>query len=222
MSSPDITLCFLQASRSIRIAWLLEELSLHYSSIFFPRENNTAPADFRSRSGNNLGKAPSLTDGQFVINESGAITEYLIEKYDKDGKLMGGKDEAVRNKVRMFIHAAEGTLMVHCLAITYARWFAPESVQKSGELKELEKGLAVNVGKDLDWLNSELEGKKFLAGDHVTAADTMVLFSIQFIFARDLVGGRKVSEWKNVEKWIKDCEATESWKKAVEKTGHKM
>jgi glutathione S-transferase len=40
--------------------------------------------------------------------------------------------------------------MVHCLSITYARWFAPESVKTSGELKELEKGLAINVGKDLD------------------------------------------------------------------------
>ena len=36
----DITLYFLQASRSIRIAWLLEELKLPYESIFFPRENS--------------------------------------------------------------------------------------------------------------------------------------------------------------------------------------
>ncbi|KAF8865765.1 hypothetical protein BDZ45DRAFT_720504 [Acephala macrosclerotiorum] len=163
MSTPNITLYFLQASRSIRIAWLLEELSLPYESIFFPRENNKAPADFKSRSGNTLGKAPSLTDGSLTMNESGAITEYLIEKYDKDGKLMGGKDEEKRNKIRMWIHAAEDVY---------------ESVKETGELKELEKGLAVNVGKDLDWLNLELEGKKFLAGDNVTAADTMVIFSI--------------------------------------------
>lgn len=50
----------------------------------------------------------------------------------------------------------------------------------------------------------------------------MVLFSIQFIFARDLIGGRKISEWKNVEKWVKTCEETESWKKAVMKTGHEL
>jgi glutathione S-transferase len=146
----------------------------------------------------------------------------LIEKYDKSQKLIGGQDEAKRNRVRTFIHAAEGTFMVHCLAITYARWFAPESMKSSGDLKKLEEGVAINVGKDLGWLNSELGGKKFIAGDHVTAADTMCLFSIQFIFARDLCAGRKVGEWKNVECWMKDCEGTESWERAVRKTGHEM
>ena len=145
-----------------------------------------------------------------------------MEKYDKEQRLMGGNDEGRRNQVRMFIHAAEGTFMVHCLAITYARWFSPPSVHSSGDLKKLEEGLAINVGKDFDWLNSELEGKRFLAGEEVTAADTMVLFSVQFIFARDLCAGRKVGEWANVESWFKACEEREGWKKAVRKTGHQM
>lgn len=112
--------------------------------------------------------------------------------------------------------------MVHALAITYARWFAPESVKESGELKRLEEGLAINVGKDLDWLDAELEGQRFLCGEKVTAADTMCIFSVQFIFARDLCAGRKVGEWRNIERWLKDCEGTEGWKRAVAKTGHEM
>jgi glutathione S-transferase len=95
-------------------------------------------------------------------------------------------------------------------------------MKSSGDLKKLEEGVAINVGKDLDWLNSELEGKKFLAGNNVTAADTMCLFSIQFIFARDLCAGRKAVEWKNVERWMRDCEGTESWQRPVRKTGHEM
>jgi glutathione S-transferase len=90
-------------------------------------------------------------------------SRYLIEKYDKEGK-MGGKDEALRNRIRTFIHAAEGTFMVHALAITYARWFSPQTTESSGDLKKLEEGLAINVGKDLDWLNAELEGNRFIAG----------------------------------------------------------
>jgi glutathione S-transferase len=150
------------------------------------------------------------------------MSRYLIEKYDKEGKLMGGKDEVKKNRVRAFIHAAEGTFMVHCLAITYARWFAPESMKGSGDLKKLEEGVAINVVKDLDWLNSELAGKKSIAGEHVTAADTMCLFSVQFIFARDLCAGRKVREWKDVERWMGNCEGTESWKRVVRKTRYEM
>jgi glutathione S-transferase len=194
MGSPNITLYFLQSSRSIRIAWLLEELNLPYESIFFPRIENKAPSDFKEKSGNSLGKAPALKDGDLTITESEAITEYLLERYDRENRLFGGKDEAKRNRIRMFIHAAEGTFCIHPLAITYARWFSPRSVRDSGGLQELEKGLAVNVCKDLDWLEGELEGKKFLVGDEVSAADTMNLFSIQFIFARDLAGGGRLGD----------------------------
>jgi len=60
---PDIALYFLQASRSIRIAGLLEGLGLGYKSVFFPRINNKAPADFKERCGNELGKAPFFGGG---------------------------------------------------------------------------------------------------------------------------------------------------------------
>jgi glutathione S-transferase len=152
------------------------------------------------------------------------MRRYLIEKYDTAQKLMGGKDEKKRKAIRAWIHAAEGTFLLHALSITYARWFSPQSVQESGELKELERGLAVNVGRDLDWLESELKASsgKFLAGEDVTAADTMNIFSIQFIFARDLCAGRTVSEWPRVDAWLVDCENTETWKKAVGKTGYDL
>jgi glutathione S-transferase len=77
-TKPDITLYFLQASRSIRIAWLLEELGLEYKIVFFPRINNKAPADFKEKSGNEFGKAPFLKDGEVRVAESGAITEYVL------------------------------------------------------------------------------------------------------------------------------------------------
>jgi glutathione S-transferase len=224
MSTPKIQLYCLQASRSIRIAWLLEVLDLPYETHFYPRVNNKAPASFKQDSGNPLGKAPVLKDGNLTLTESGAITEYLVDKYDKQGQLMGGGDEKRQEKIRAWIHAAEGTFLLHALSITYARWFSPKSVQDSGELTELEKGLAINIGRDLDWLESELKANagRFLVGDGVTAADTMNAFGIQFVFARDLSLGRKVSEWPAIEKWLKDCEDTQSWKKAVQKTGHDL
>jgi glutathione S-transferase len=73
---PNITLYFLQASRSIRIAWLLEELGLPYDVKFWDRDDNkNAPAGFKAECGNPLGKAPTLKDGDMTICESGAITE---------------------------------------------------------------------------------------------------------------------------------------------------
>ncbi|PVH78607.1 glutathione S-transferase [Cadophora sp. DSE1049] len=218
----NITLYFLQASRSIRIAWLLEELHLPYKNIFYPRENNKAPAAFKKESGSALGKAPVLKDGELVVVESGAISEYLIEKYDKDQRLLGGADHLLRNRIRSFIHAAEGTFMPHALAVTYARWNAIEDMKINGDLQRLEEGLYGNVLRDLEWLEGELVGRKFLAGEGLSAADTMCAFSVQFIFARGLGGKIEPGRFKNVERWLKNCEETESWKRAVEKTGHQL
>jgi glutathione S-transferase len=73
---PTITLWFLQASRCIRTAWLLEELGLDYDVKFSDRVNGKAPEDFKFASGNPLGKFPTLQDGTLTVYESGAISEY--------------------------------------------------------------------------------------------------------------------------------------------------
>ena len=74
----DLTLYFLQASRSIRIAWLLEELGLDYKLETYDREETgLAPARFKQSCGTGLGKAPVLKDGRLTLQESGAITEYV-------------------------------------------------------------------------------------------------------------------------------------------------
>lgn len=75
---PAITLYFLQCSRAIRIAWLLEALGLPYTVKFYERKANYAvPDNFLEESGSMLGKSPVLKDGDLVIEESGAITEYV-------------------------------------------------------------------------------------------------------------------------------------------------
>jgi glutathione S-transferase len=58
--------------------------------------------------------------------------------------MMGGRPgEWMRNRVRTFIYAAEATFLIHALAITYARWFTPPSIEDSGDLEKLGEGLAI-------------------------------------------------------------------------------
>jgi glutathione S-transferase len=109
--------------------------------------------------------------------------------------------------------------MLHALAITYARWNIPAD---SDILAQAEKGLSVNVQNDLDWLETELSFSPgpFLCGDRITAADTMMQFSIDFILVTKL--GTQGRTWTNIEKWLKACKESEGYKRAVEKTGYEL
>lgn len=71
---PKLTLYFLQASRCIRTAWLLDALGLEYEVKFAPRVNKVAPPEFKKEAGG-LGKFPTLVDGETILYESGNITE---------------------------------------------------------------------------------------------------------------------------------------------------
>lgn len=122
--------------------------------------------------------------------------------------------------------------------ILYARWTMPAAAEASSALPEMERRLAVNVQNDLDWLESELSssssssassdgGKEYLVGNGVTAADIMMGFSVEFIFARKLgtetlIEDGKAKEWPRIRRWLKGVQSREAYRRAVEKTGYAL
>ena len=142
---------------------------------------------------------------------------YLCDTYDKTHKFLPALGDPKRYAVLQWVHAAEATYALHGLAILYARWF-----QEGGDVPATEEKLKVNVQKDFDYLESELEKSsgKFILGDEVTAADTMMEFNCDFVLAREL--GTQGKKWPKVDQYIKDCQSSPAWKKAQEKTGHKL
>ncbi|KAJ0124769.1 hypothetical protein J7T55_006110 [Diaporthe amygdali] len=210
--TPDITLYFLNASRAIRIAFLMEALNVPYKLVTANRSpNGLAPPDFKAQiraAGQALGKSPTITDGSLVVTESGSISEYLLETYDTGHKLLP-QESSARAKVKEWLYAAEGTFMLHAMAILYARWQLPDTEEvRDGILPGVEEKLAVNVRNDFDWLDSELAAQKdrgsgWLVGEGLTAADIVMQFSIQFIMERKL-------------------EEHEAYRRAVQKTGYSL
>lgn len=213
---PQITLYFLQCSRSIRIAWLLEELGLPYEVKFYERDKKSlggvgiatagagtgTGASFEKESGGTMGKAPVLVDGELVVQESGAITEYLLDKYDTLNQLLPLSPSS-RTKCQTYIHAAEGTFLLHGLVPFYI------SLASASAASELHPQLVEAAGKDMEWLESELEKangrSRYLVGDSVTAADTMMEFSVQFLLRFGLVP--KGKKWPCVARWLENVES---------------
>ena len=76
-----ITLHHLNASRSLRILWLLEEMGEPYTLIRYQRDPATRLAPASLKTIHPLGKSPIIElDGQVLV-ESGAIVEYLIRRF---------------------------------------------------------------------------------------------------------------------------------------------
>ena len=73
----------LNKSRSQRIVWLLEELGLPYELVRYQRDavTNFAPPELKAI--HPLGKSPLLEDDGVLIEESGAIVQYLLDRYGK-------------------------------------------------------------------------------------------------------------------------------------------
>jgi glutathione S-transferase len=145
---------------------------------------------------------------------------YLCDQYDSADRVIP-KDPAQRARTEIFMHAAEGTLMLHAYTFFSFRSNIPKALQEAypEAVSEAETKLSANVQKDLDWLEVELAqaGGGFLVGDTVTAADIMMMFSAQITFI--VKAGTQGKTWPGVEAWIKRCEETASYKRAVEKSG---
>ena len=100
----------LNNSRSQRILWLLEELGVAYEVKRHERNKVTMLAPPELRAVHPLGKSPVITDGTTTVAESGAIVEYLVEKYG-DGRLIPKPGTPERLRYTYWLHFAEGSGM---------------------------------------------------------------------------------------------------------------
>jgi glutathione S-transferase len=91
-------------TRSVRIYWLLEELGIPYELETVAFQQPEAPfAQFTP-----FGKLPAIEDGEVAMFESGAILEYLLERYG-EGRLAPAPGSPQRAEFLQWVHFAEAT-----------------------------------------------------------------------------------------------------------------
>ena len=137
-----LTLHHLNNSRSQRILWLLEELGLPYEIKRYERNARTMLAPPELKAVHPLGKSPLLSDDGLVIAESGAIIEYLLERYG-NGQFLpaAGTPEQRAFYEGLLLRVREAPAWREALdrgmlesaaapdAAAYARWLAAEELR---------------------------------------------------------------------------------------------
>ena len=198
-----ITLHHLNKSRSKRIIWLLEELEVEYEIKPYQRDSVTFLAPPELKNIHPLGKSPVLEDDGLIISESGAITEYLIEKYGQ-GKLMPKRGTADYVQYSQWLHFAEGSAMFPLLLKLF--------VAKDGCETNFLAGYAdAEAIKILTYFNQSLEGKTYLVGEQLTGADIMMSMIVE-----TLVNNGSIEQFANLAHYAKQLAGHNAFKKADE------
>src|SRR6476646_4255499 len=93
----------LNNSRSQRVLWLLEELGAPYEIKRYQRDPKTMLAPPELRAVHPLGKSPVITEDGKVLAETGAIVEYLIERYG-NGRFIPAAGTPERLRYTYWLH----------------------------------------------------------------------------------------------------------------------
>ena len=171
-----IKLYHAQLTRSIRIVWLLEELGIPYELATVPFK----PPRHSFEQNTPSGKFPVIEDGELVMFESGAILEYLIEKYGK-GRLAPAIGSPDRGPYLQWVHFAEATAFPPIGDVARHTMFLPEA-ERIPKVAEDGRVRAINA---LNVLEHALAGKDYLVGKELSGADIMMGY---FLMAARMLG----------------------------------
>jgi glutathione S-transferase len=217
-----ITVYHLNNSRSQRVLWLLEELGLPYEVKRYERNPTTLRAPAALRAVHPLGKAPTITDGQLTLAESGAILEYLVERAEHGPRLAPPPRTPERLRYSYWMHYAEGSAMLpvvlRLLFDEMPRQPMPalaRPVVRALASRVIESFVQPQVEAHLEYLESELGKSTWFAGEEFTAADIQMSFPIEVVAGRGGLGAERVK----LRGYLERIHQRPAYQRAIERGG---
>jgi glutathione S-transferase len=202
-----LTVHHLGRSQSERIVWLCEELGLDYELKRYERDPVTrlAPAEYKAL--HPIGTAPVITDGDLVLGESGAIIEYIIAKYG-GGRLARQKGHPEFANYLYWLHFANGSFQALLHRTLIARRLEPKAEHP------VLANLQARLSAALEFMNQRLGEADYLAGDELTAADIMMLFSLTTMRSFTAYG---LKPYPQILAYLRRIGAREAYQRAMRK-----
>jgi len=166
-----ITLHHVPQSRSMRVLWLLHELGVPFRVQEHAFDKSLRAPEFLSLSP--AGRVPALEIEGERMFESGAMVEYLCERFPEAGlgRMPGDMD---RMAWLVWVHFAE-TLSQHVAALTQQHVMLYEDAMRSPIVMKLEAArIAKCYGAIEARLSTPLENRDYLLTGGFSAADICV------------------------------------------------
>ncbi|MCF6315333.1 MAG: glutathione S-transferase family protein [Marinosulfonomonas sp.] len=191
--------CFGESGNSYKAALALELSGLDWEPIYVDFFGGEARSpEFRAL--NVMGEAPALIDGDLTLTQSGAIQDYVVEK---SGKL-GGKDNTERREILRWILWDNHKLSSPAGMTRFLIHFLPKDKQPEGVIPFTQARLKAAYAT----LNTHLEGRDWIVGDHMTIAD---LTCCGYLYYPEEFGFDR-ADWPHIDAWLTRVSATPGWK----------
>ncbi|MGH8781669.1 glutathione S-transferase [Paraburkholderia sp.] len=216
-----LTVHHLNNSRSQRVLWLLEELGVPYEIKGYQRDPKTMLAPPELRAVHPLGKSPVITDEGETIAESGAIVEYLLERYS-DGRLAPPTGTPERRRFSYWLHYAEGSamppLLLKLVALRIASapmpFFAKPIAKKiAGTLQS--SFVDPQIALHLSYIEDALRPTGWFVADAFSAADIQMSFPLEAASSRGGVNER----FPAIAAYLARIHARPAYQRALERGG---
>jgi glutathione S-transferase len=211
----------LNNSRSQRVLWLLEELGVAYEVKRYERDAKTMLAPPELLAVHPLGKSPVIMDGDVTVAESGAIVEYLIDRYGA-GRLIPPAGTAERRRYTYWLHYAEGSAMPPLLLkLVFDRVAqAPVPWPISAVARRiagtvLSGFVTPQLKRHLDYMEAELTANTWFAGEGFTAADVQMSFPLEAAVSRAGLNSSR----PHLMAFLERIHARDAYRRALERGG---
>ena len=203
-----LTIHHLGMSQSERVVWLCEELNIPYELKLYKRDPLLAPESLKQLTGNHLGTAPVMQDGEVTLTESGAIVDWIIQKHG-DGRLARKPSDSNYADYLQWFHFANATLQSHAARLMTMMLMPDANPEKSVEKRTYER--LYNILRTLD---NRLGKSSFLAGEELSAADIMSVFSLSTM--RYFIPFN-LKNYRNITRYLKAINERDAYQRAMKK-----
>ena len=157
-------------TRSVRIYWLLEELAIAYELATVPFQSGTIPFGQATP----VGKLPSIEDGDLTMFESGAILEYIIERYG-NGRLAPPPGSPLRGQYLQWVHFSEATAFPPLGNLAWHLLFKKDAEKVPSAVADYRSWAAAA----LRVVETALTGREYLLESGFSGADIMMGFTLE-------------------------------------------
>ena len=216
-----ITVHHLEDSRSQRILWMLEELSVEYEIIYYERDpqTNLAPAELKEI--HPLGKSPVIVDDDRTVAESGVIIEYLARTHGQ-GEWAPSVDAPEYWNFAYWMHYAEASLMPPLLLkLVFSRLREPPVPflirPISRKIADQVDGAFTDpqIATHFSYVDSYLTDHEWFSGSNIGAADIQMSFPLEAARSR----ATRPGQYPQIEAWLKRIHARPAYLRALEAGG---